>query len=173
MNTTIQIIDDSVGRRHHCTARPVKPADKGIGPAKRQANPRMDIFGQARVIGGGEGQLVAPREPSCRQTQRPFGGNVQMIGPKGAKPRRHAAARKHRKPDFRLGRAGDGPEGFRSDHHHIMAKRLQPFAGFGQGAHHTVDLREPGIGDNGDLQGPALMPGPQVLPASTGQRHAR
>ena len=64
--------------------------------------------------------------------------------------------REHRQPDLRVGRAGQGTEAVGAEHLDLMALGLQQLHDRLDGAHHAVDLRAPGVGDDGDAQPPLL-----------------
>src|SRR3546814_2909833 len=56
---------EAARRDHDVPRRAVKPADEAPDERGRNGQPRRDIFGKARVLGGGEGKAVveapAPR----------------------------------------------------------------------------------------------------------------
>ena len=60
--------------------------------------------------------------------------------------------REQRQPDLGIGRAGQGAEAVGAEHLDVVALGAQQLGHGLDGAHHAVDLRPPGVGDDGDAQ---------------------
>ena len=65
---------------------------------------------------------------------------------------RQARTGEQRQADLGIGRAGQGAEAVGPDHLDVMAVGAQELGHGVDGAHHAVDLRQPGVGDDGDAQ---------------------
>ena len=78
-----QFVADRGRRRHHRRRGRVEMAQQMVGPILGDQRARAHIFGKARVIAGGEQppalQAIAPRRPA----DRPFGGDMDVVGAGG------------------------------------------------------------------------------------------
>ncbi len=132
---------------------PVEPLDIAPNPFGGHPRARRHIIRELRVIGGGERQF-APQTPApCRNAKRPFGGQMNGIGREHRQHVAHPPAPRQRQPDFGIGRTRHRSKQVGGDHQHLMPLPLQHRAHGLQRADHAVDLRCPGIGDDGDFHG--------------------
>ena len=91
-------------------------------------------------------------EGARRPAQRPLGHEMDRVGrvelQHVVEPRRG----KQRQADLGIGRAGQGAEAVGAEHLDVVALGAQQLRHGLDGAHHAVDLRSPGVGDDGDAQ---------------------
>ena len=141
------------GRHHHGGGRSVKPAQPAIDQRLReQGKTRPHIVRKAGMERRGESNSVFQTDGARAHSQSAFGGDMHRVGREIANFPFQPFARQHRQPDFPVGRKPDGEAPFRRRIADIVAQRGQVFAQHFQGAHHAIDLRAPGIGDDEDLQ---------------------
>ena len=149
-----QLFPHAFSRHHHALTGGVEPPQKagghrpGDAAAAHEAETRGAIFRKARVVGGGEMQLVAACKGARRKTERPFGGDMQGVGPERFDEPGQPSLRQQSQSDFRIGRARHGPETVGSDHVDHVAHRAQFSGDGGEGANHPVHLRRPCVGDD-------------------------
>ena len=88
-----QILLQARRRHHHPARRRMEAPQRRIADGQRQADPRLHIFGEARVEGGGEGQAAAEAIAPRRHAQRPLRREMNGARLKGIdQPRRGAGA---------------------------------------------------------------------------------
>ncbi len=142
-----------LGRHHHRGGGCMETAQPAPHQRFRhELEAGMDIFGEAGVEGGGEGDAMLAADAARRQAQRSFGGDMHRIGGEFLDLAGQRPLLEEGQPDFRIGRHGKGAPAQRRDHAHGMTQRGQVFGQCLQGAHHAIDLRRPGIGDDQDIQ---------------------
>jgi hypothetical protein len=112
----------------------------------------VNVFRKARVIGGGEGKIVAQGEAPRRHAERTLGRDVQHIGVELADARGDATLWKQGQPDLRVGRTRQRAEFERSEEPHLVPHRVKFTCRGLERAHHAVDLWLPGISDEQDSQ---------------------
>jgi hypothetical protein len=113
----------------------------------------MHVFREARVIGGGEREIVAQREAARCQAQRTFGGDVQDVRIELPDHAIHPALRKQREAYLGIRGTGQRAEVERCEEPHLVFHRRQLAGGGLECADHAVDLRLPGIRDDEYLHG--------------------
>ena len=148
-----QFAPQGLGRHHHRRGGRVEAAQPA--PHQRFRHERkagMDIFGEAGVEGGGEGDAVPDADPARRHAQASLGGDMHRVGGEGLDLARQGPGGKQRQADFGIGRHGKGAPPERRDHFNRMAQGGEVLGGDLDGAHHAIDLRRPGVGDDQDLQ---------------------
>ncbi len=141
-----QFLTQGFGCHHDGLRFAVEMLHAAIKDRERQAPAGVNIFREARVIGGRKRNATLKAIGPCGLTQRAFGGNVDGDRMKGLDHLGHFAFGKKRQPDFRISRAGDGFKLIGRDDMNVMSHlaQLAPY-GF-KGTDNTVDLRIPGIG---------------------------
>ena len=145
-----QILLQARRRHHHPARRRVEAPQGRIAHGQRQADPRLHIFGEAGVEGGGEGQAAAQAIAPRRHAQRPLRRDMDGAGLKGIDQARQAPPRQHRQADLGIGRAGKAREQIRGDHLGLVAELAQLIHRAHQRAHDAVHLRQPGVRNDDD-----------------------
>ena len=102
------------------------------------------------MIAGGEGQLPLQADPPRGQADGPFGGDVDGLRLEGLEALLHRLVGPDGQLDLRIGGQGEGLELVGADHLDLVAHLAQLGDHPGQGAHHAVDLRLPGVGGQQD-----------------------
>ncbi len=148
-----QRLADRRRRRKDRRAGRMEPFDIAPYPRRGHARPRRHIVGELGVIGGGEGLVLAQAPAPRGDAQRAFGGEVDRLRREALEHRPHARHARHREADLGIGGARQRIEEVGRDHPHVVAGPGQLGADRLQGAHHPVDLRLPGVGDDGDAHG--------------------
>ena len=148
-----QLVADRLRRHQHRRRRRVEAAQEGVAPRQRQPDAGVHVLGKARVIGGGEGDAVrqaVARAPPSRAVPRSRGGSrrARTASACAAAARRGTATAGSRD---RSGRAACGSGRARTPRPRGR-RRCSSLAHGLEGAHHAVDLRPPGVGDDGDAQ---------------------
>ena len=85
----------------------MEPADKAPHELRRHGDARRDIFGKARVIGGGEGKAGIDAPAPRRKAERSLGRNMDRLGREGADTPCDGALAREGQADLAIGRAGD------------------------------------------------------------------
>ena len=150
-----QLLPHRPGRDQHRLCRAVEPANIAPEPGRRQAGALRHIIGEMGVIGSGEGHVAAQAPAAGGKAERPFGRQMDGIGTEGGDRLPHYARTHQCQPDFGIGRTGNGAIEIGRDHLHVMAHMLQFGLDRLQCAHHTIDLRRPGVGDDRDPHAPS------------------
>ena len=133
-------------RRHHRDGRGgMEASQRRIDPAFGDRYARRDVFGKSRRIAGGE----RPSAPSAigphHVADRPFGRDVDRVRLGLLDAARDLPAARQRQAQSGIGRHRNGPQTVRGQEVDADAERLRAARERGQGAHHPVDLRVPGI----------------------------
>ncbi|MNN69179.1 hypothetical protein D3C81_1849450 [compost metagenome] len=102
------------------------------------------------MVGGREIQSAIDAKTARRQTHRAFGRNMDAIRIEVFQCRCHLRIRLVGQADVRIGRAGIAAHVFGCHHQYRMAIGAQLLACSLQGIDHTIDLRRPGVGYDGD-----------------------
>lgn len=110
------------------------------------------IIGKACVKRRRERKLAPDADRACRQSHRAFCGDVDGVGRVVVDELFETFAWQNRKADFAIGRQRDAEAALRACITDLMAQSFEVSAQYFQRAHHTVDLRRPGVGDNEDFQ---------------------
>ena len=85
----------------------MEPADKAPHELRRHRDARRDIFGKARVIGGGEGKAGIDAPAPRRKAERSLGRDMNRLGREGAYAPCDGALAREGQADLAIGRAGD------------------------------------------------------------------
>jgi hypothetical protein len=88
--------------------------------------------------------------PAGENTQRAFRGDMDMVRPELFDAPADLAGRRQRQPDVGIGRHRDGAEFLWGQEIDGIAGGNEVVGQMLQRAHHAVDLRMPGIGDDQD-----------------------
>src|SRR5205823_3153133 len=91
--------------------------------------------------------------------QRPLGRDVDRVGPGRVEQLCDALARPPGELDLAVARTGKAPEGRRLDRHDLVTAGPQALLQLQQRRDHAIDLRQPGIGDQGDLHAASISTG--------------
>ena len=135
------------GRDHDAAGVFVEFADIHVAhPGGQEEEARRNVFGEARVIGGGVGKLVAQADRARRPAERAFGCDVDGVGFEFEEALLDDLLRAEGQLDLGIGRQRDRLEAVRRDDVPGMAHLLA----FGDHAlhraHDAIDLRVPGVG---------------------------
>ena len=147
-----ELVADRLRHHQHRGRRRMEAAHEGVAPRQRQADAGMHVFGKARVVGRGEGDAAGQAEVARRPAQRALGHQMDGVGRIELQHVRQPRAGEQREPDLGIGRAGQRAEAVGPEHFDVVAVGAQELGHGVDGAHHAVDLRPPGVGDDGDAQ---------------------
>ena len=103
----------------------MEPAHEGVAPGHRYPDAGVDIFGEARVIGGGEGDVALEAKGARRPAERPFGHEMDRVGREQLQHVMQPRRREQRQADLGIGRAGQGAEAVGPEHLDLVALGLQ------------------------------------------------
>ncbi len=144
-----ELVGQPRGRDEDVARRPMKLRQHPPQPRRRNAGPRRDIVGKARVERGGE-RHAALAAPAARQpAERPLGRDMHRLGAEGGDHRPDALGRGQREADLGIGRARHRDEAVGRDRLDDMPPRLEVGDRRRQRPHDAVDLRRPRIGNEG------------------------
>ena len=107
--------------------------------------------GKSGVEGGGEGPPALLAVVSRRAAERAFGGDVYRVGLQRIEAARHFGAGSPGQLELAVAGAGEAAKSRGLDHRDLVATRAQPLFQFDQRGDDAVDLRQPGVGDEGEL----------------------
>ena len=128
----------------------VEASQRRVDPAFRYRRARRDVFGKSRCVAGRE----RPPEPSAigpyHVADRSFGRDVDGVGLGLLDAAGDLPAARQGQAQAGIGRDRDGPKPIRRQKVDADTERLSAARQRGQGAHHPVDLRVPGIGRDED-----------------------
>ena len=160
-----QLLRQRVGGTQHAAGGRMKPPHQLPRKGRAEAGAAADILGKMGVKGRGERQAAPLRPAPRRPAQRPFGGDMQRPGAERLDLARDFRRARQREANFGIGRAWHVREPVRPDDLDCVSTRCQLAPGGLQRAHHAVDLRCPGIGDDGDAHHAAARIGTTVRAA--------
>ena len=106
----VQLVAHGRGGHHQPARRLVEPAHVGVAGRQRQRQAGRDIFREAGVVAGGEGQLPLQADAPRRQADRAFGGDVDGLGLEGLEALLHRLIGAERQLDLGIGRQREGLE---------------------------------------------------------------
>ena len=153
-----KFVREAARRDHDMLRGAVEPADEAPDEVGRHRQPRRDIFGEARVIGGREGKMILQAPAPRREAQRSFGRDVDRLRGEGTDAPADRAPSCEGQADFAIGRAGDRAEQVWRDHAHLMPLGAKFADRRLQCPDDAVDLRRPGVGDDQDSHAARLRP---------------
>ena len=114
----------------------------------------FQILGKMRVICRSELQALLFAKRTCRQSNWPFGGDVNTIGREILKDSLHFAFRKNGKPNFLVEWIWKASEIQWRDDKNFVSPFLQFLHNRFQTPNHTIDLRPPSVRCNQNLHSP-------------------
>ena len=145
-----ELADEGRSGYHRDGRGGVKASQRRIDPACRYRCARRDVFGKSRCVAGREGtpepSAIGPYHVADRSFRRDVDGiRLGLLDAAGDLP-----AARQGQAQAGIGRDRDGPKPIRRQEVDADTERLRAARERGQGAHHPVDLRVPGIGRDED-----------------------
>ena len=141
------LLQRSGGDHRHRGGRMKVPQHR-IAHSRRQHGAHLDIFREARRIGGRERKLAAAAIGAHRPSDRSFGRDMDRVRRCRLDPGRDLAPVRPRHPQPRIGRDPQRRKPVRSQKIDLRPERGSAAGQRGQRANHAVDLRVPSVGRN-------------------------